>query len=167
MIEIRPIEISDAEKFAVLQRELAKETKFMMRELEECTMEAEHAKQMIENVRKSNNFLFVAEVEGEIVGFASASKGAHNRIRHCAYIVTGIRSDYQGQGIGGQFFSELDKWATDEKLRRFELTVMTHNLRAKSLYEKNGFVIEGIKRDSMCVDGEYVDEYYMGKILEY
>jgi len=165
MSEIRPIAISDAEKFAALQKELAKETKFMMRELEECTMKGEHAKQMIASVHQHNNFLFVAEANGEIVGFASASKGVHKRTRHSAHIVTGIRTAYQGQGIGSQFFNELDKWARDEKLRRLELTVMTHNQKAKSLYEKNGFIIEGIKKDSMYVDGKYVDEYYMGKIL--
>ena len=36
---------------------------------------------------------------------------------------------------------------------------------AKHLYEKNGFVVEGIKRDAMFVDGNYVDEYYMAKLL--
>jgi RimJ/RimL family protein N-acetyltransferase len=36
----------------------------------------------------------------------------------------------------------------------------------KHLYEKNGFVIEGIKKNSMLVDREYVDEYFMAKIYE-
>jgi hypothetical protein len=30
-----------------------------------------------------------------------------------------------------------------------------------------GFKIEGLKEKSIIVDGKYVDEYYMGKILEY
>jgi RimJ/RimL family protein N-acetyltransferase len=34
-----------------------------------------------------------------------------------------------------------------------------------SLYQKMGFQVEGIKKDSLLVDGVYVDEYYMGKIL--
>jgi RimJ/RimL family protein N-acetyltransferase len=36
---------------------------------------------------------------------------------------------------------------------------------AKHLYEKSGFVVEGIKKNAMFVDGEYVDEYYMAKLL--
>ena len=28
-----------------------------------------------------------------------------------------------------------------------------------------GFVIEGTKRDSLLVDGSYVDEYYMAKLI--
>ena len=33
-----------------------------------------------------------------------------------------------------------------------------------SLHQKMAFQIEGIKKDSLLVDGVYVDEYYMGKI---
>ena len=59
----------------------------------------------------------------------------------------------------------LEKWATDHKIHRLELTVMSHNERAVNLYQKMGFKIEGIKQDSLLVNDEYVDEYYMAKIL--
>ncbi|WP_341472958.1 hypothetical protein [Clostridium mediterraneense] len=40
----------------------------------------------------------------------------------------------------------------------------------KKLYERNGFEIEGIKRKSIFMDGEYIDEYideyYMAKIYK-
>lgn len=39
-----------------------------------------------------------------------------------------------------------------------------HNI-ALHLYEKNGFVIEGVKKNSMIIQGEFVDEYYMGRIM--
>jgi len=44
-------------------------------------------------------------------------------------------------------------------------TVMCINDAAKHLYEKNGFAVEGIKKNSMIVDGTYADEYYMAKLL--
>jgi len=34
------------------------------------------------------------------------------------------------------------------------------------LYEKNGFEVEGIKKKSVLVDGTFLDEYYMAKIIE-
>lgn len=43
--------------------------------------------------------------------------------------------------------------------------VIAHNEVALSLYKKMGFEIEGVKRDSLYVDGEFVDEYYMSKLL--
>ncbi len=42
---------------------------------------------------------------------------------------------------------------------------MIYNDGAIHLYKKNGFVIEGVKRKSMILDGSYVDEYYMARIL--
>lgn len=166
MIKIRSIKISDASKFATMQAELDKETKFMMLEPEERKLDTQKTEKMIENCHKNKDFLFIAEANDEIVGFISAGKGVSNRVKHRAYVVIGIRKAYQGKGIGSKFFKELDHWATNERLRRLELTVMIPNIAAKKLYEKNGFVVEGIKKDSMYVGDEYVDEYYMGKVNE-
>jgi RimJ/RimL family protein N-acetyltransferase len=47
-----------------------------------------------------------------------------------------------------------------------ELTVMAHNRSAVALYERSGFVVEGTRRDSMLVEGNYVDEYYMARMLD-
>ena len=42
---------------------------------------------------------------------------------------------------------------------------MVHNQRGVGLYKKMGFDIEGTKRDALLVDGTYVDEYYMSKLI--
>ncbi len=42
---------------------------------------------------------------------------------------------------------------------------MTHNVAGLALYTKQGFAIEGTRRDAMCINGVYVDEYFMAKIL--
>jgi RimJ/RimL family protein N-acetyltransferase len=42
---------------------------------------------------------------------------------------------------------------------------MTHNEAGLALYKKMGFKIEGTKKDSLFVDGVYIDEYYMSKLL--
>jgi len=114
---------------------------------------------------EGKNLLLVAEYGGEIVGFISAQRGSLNRVKHTAYIVVGIRREFQGKGIGKEFFKRLGIWAKDKGVTRLELTVMCPNTIAKNLYEKNGFVVEGIKKNSMIVDGEYVDEFYMAKLL--
>jgi RimJ/RimL family protein N-acetyltransferase len=35
--------------------------------------------------------------------------------------------------------------------------VREHNLRAMKLYEKMGFVVEGVKRCGVCLDGKFED----------
>lgn len=48
---------------------------------------------------------------------------------------------------------------------RLELTVVTENRAAVALYKKDGFLIEGVKKHSLMIDGKAFDEYYMVKIL--
>lgn len=73
--------------------------------------------------------------------------------------------NFTGQGIGKQLFETVEKWALDHKLHRLELTDMSHNERALRLYQKMGYQIEDIRWGSLWVDGKYLDEYYMAKIL--
>lgn len=87
------------------------------------------------------------------------------RMRHSAYIVTGIVKNYIGHGIGTKLFVELENWCKLNDIHRLELTVMCHNFVAVALYKKMGFEIEGIKKHSLLIDGQYVDEYYMAKLL--
>lgn len=166
MINIRRIEMEDALGFVTLNQELAKETKYMMRELEECMDHILPARELIASFHEQDNFLYIAETGGKLIGFAMAVKENFNRVKHRAYLVIGIQKAFQGQGIGSRLFEEIDQWAVNQGLKRLELTTMTHNVAGKALYEKYGFVVEGIKKKSMYIDGEYVDEYYMGKILE-
>nr|WP_257144309.1 GNAT family N-acetyltransferase [Bacillus pseudomycoides] len=63
-------------------------------------------------------------------------------------------------------FKEVEKWARLHDIWRLELTVMAHNTRAQALYKKAGFEQEGVKKASLIVEGERVDEYYMAKLLK-
>ena len=165
-MNIRAIRESDSEQFLLLSKSLDEETQFMMLEPGERTMSIEEQTQRIKNVlSQDNQMIFVAEHENQLVGFLGAYGGNYRRNHHCAYIVIGIRQNFTGQGIGKGLFERLEKWAIDHNLHRLELTVMSHNERAISLYQKMGYQTEGIKRDSLWVNGKYVDEYYMAKIL--
>ncbi len=163
---IRKIQIKDAEAFFEMLSELDKETEFMMYEPDERIKDLKQLEGLIRTAEQGTDLLLAAEEKGQIVGFLSAQRGIPKRIRHTAYIVTGIRLSYRGKGIGSSFFKELDKWAANNNITRLELTVMCHNTIAKRLYEKNGFQVEGIKKNSMFMDGHYVDEFYMAKITE-
>lgn len=162
---IREIQQSDAETFWQMQFELDRETKYMLFEPNERPKNLNLINNLIKNSLEGKNLLLVAKSNEEIVGFISAQRGTLNRIKHTAYIVVGIRKEFQEKGIGSEFFKQLDLWVKNKGVTRLELTVMCPNIAAKHLYEKNGFVVEGIKKNSMIVDGEYVDEFYMAKLL--
>ncbi|MNC96969.1 hypothetical protein D3C83_144820 [compost metagenome] len=40
------------------------------------------------------------------------------------------------------------------------------NTRAVALYRKAGFQVEGTKRDSLIVEDEYIDEWFMAKLID-
>lgn len=162
---IRKVKLEDAEELLNMLKQLDSETKYMMYEPGERKTSIEEMKANIEQIDSSNSLMLVAEEEEKIVGFLSAERGFANRIKHSAYIVVGILKDYRGRKIGVNLFKELIAWASNNDIVRLELTVMTNNKGAIGLYEKMGFKIEGLKEKSLLVDGKYIDEYYMAKIL--
>ena len=164
---IRRIQFNDAKQFLRLRLQLDEETQFMLFEPGERSIDIEEQRHQIEQVLLSENqMIFVAEHEGQLVGYLGASSGYARRIRHCVEIVIGILEAFTGQGIGSQLFIVMEKWTREKQLHRLELTVMTHNAAGIALYKKRGFTIEGVRQRAMVVNDRYVDEYYMAKLLE-
>jgi len=66
---------------------------------------------------------------------------------------------------GFRLLTELEKWAIGVNVSRMQLSVMVNNRRAISLYEKSGYVIEGTKKNAVCLQSGYVDEHIMAKLI--
>ncbi len=168
MIIFKELCIEEVDCFWNLLNALDIESNYMMyepKERERCTNIRELRTDIQSNVINGNDFLQVASEDDKIVGYIRAERGKFQRIFHTAYIVVGILRDYCGKGIGTTLFENLDKWASEHGIRRLELTVECRNHAARHLYEKSGFKIEGIREKSMRVEGNFIDEYYMAKIL--
>lgn len=109
----------------------------------------------------------VAEVEGEVVGFAELITFPDNpRHRHAGevnMIVT--HTNWQGKGIGRRLMDAMvdlaDNWL---QLTRLGLLVWTHNEHAIRLYEGYGFVREGVMPEYAFFKGGYVDGQLMGRL---
>ncbi len=164
----KELSIDEVERFWELLNTLDTETDFMMYEPDErllCTNIEELRDDIRDNVINGHDFLYAASDGDKIVGYIRAERGRFRRNFHTAYIVVGVLKDYAGAGIGTTFFRKLDEWAVRNGVHRLELTVECRNHAAKHLYEKSGFKIEGTRVKSMLVEGEFIDEYYMSKIL--
>ncbi|MGG7142951.1 GNAT family N-acetyltransferase [Clostridium nigeriense] len=164
-IIFRNIERSDTESLWNMMNQLDYETKFMLYEPGERGKNLTRLQGAIDNAVDGNDLCFLALDGNEIVGYITAQVGRVRREKHSAYIVVGIREKYRNRGIGTEFFKRLNEWEKEKKIVRLELTVLCTNKIALNLYKKNGFEIEGIKRKSLYIDGEYIDEYYMAKII--
>ncbi len=168
-ITIRPVRVEDAEAVLDLFRALDEETKFMMLEPGERKTTFEEERNILQRILNAgNSMLFVAEDSGagKLAGLLGAQGGSFRRNHDTVHIFIGVRQAYAGQGVGRRLFEALEAWAVSWNAHRLELTVMVHNQRAIALYNKMGFVIEGRLCGTLKVDGEYVDEYMMSKILK-
>ena len=161
-VRLRRLGPDDAAGLWLLQKALDAQTSFMMYESDERPDDVGATGKQIERT----SFVLGAEVGDRLVGYLSAERGAYRRIRHIAYIVIGILAEYHHQGIGRACLTALDDWASEVGVHRLELTVQATNTAAIGLYMKAGFDVEGVRRDAMLVDGVFVDELYMAKILD-
>ncbi len=78
----------------------------------------------------------------------------------------GIIPEFRGKGIGHRLMiAALDR-ARDEGFLRVELSVRSDSTNAIALYEKIGFVKEGLLKRSVCVDGQFSDTICMAILLD-
>lgn len=111
--------------------------------------------------------LFVYVVDGVRVGMC---KLVPQRFRNAHIVYLGgvaVDPDRQGGGIAGQMLQAAIAWSRERGYHRMELTVAVENTRAIALYEKLGFVREGILRDYtwLQTEGIFIDEQVMALIL--
>ncbi|MGE7921174.1 GNAT family N-acetyltransferase [Viridibacillus sp. NPDC093762] len=67
-----------------------------------------------------------------------------------------------GKGYGTEAIIIVLRFVFEElKLNRLQLEVFSHNLRGIRVYEKVGFVKEGVLRESLYYNGTYSDEIIM------
>jgi RimJ/RimL family protein N-acetyltransferase len=70
---------------------------------------------------------------------------------------------HQGQGYGAEALGLALRFAFQElNMHRVQLTVFSYNARAIALYERLGFVREGVYREHLQRDGQRHDMYLYG-----
>lgn len=157
---------ADAEALLSLQRGLDIETPMMMLEEGERTTTIEELRRDVNTVVATrNSTILVAESDHELVGYVEAEGGPYRRTRHSAHVVSGVRQAYQDGGVGRALLGALEVWARAHRVRRLELTVRVDNQCARRLYEHAGYATEGLRRGSLLVGDELLDETAMARLL--
>jgi RimJ/RimL family protein N-acetyltransferase len=158
----------DALALAKLRVKIDGETENLDREPGEGLLTPEGFEKLIYNdsIAEKNIFL-VAEVEGKIVGFARLEGNKLSRFRHKAEFGVCILKEYWGHGIGKALLENILMWADNVGIEKISLTVVETNTKAIQLYERYGFVEEGLLiRDRIHKDGKYYNTVVMGRLLD-
>jgi ribosomal protein S18 acetylase RimI-like enzyme len=157
-----PIALEHVEDFRAALDSVARERRFLTfleaPPLEECR------KFVLQNIRKGNP-QHVALVDGGVVGWCDAIPIDRPTRAHTAVLGLAVVAAFRGRGIGTALLRATVERARALGLTRIELSVRENNKRVVALYEKFGFVHEGIQRNAIRVDGAYESLICMGLIL--
>lgn len=110
--------------------------------------------------------IFYAIHEAEVIGWCDIFPETNPRQKHRGNLGMGLDKDFRGQGLGQRLLEKTLHQAKVYGLEKVELTVYTSNLNAIALYEKNGFVREGLIQKYRKLNERYFDCLQMGKFLE-
>lgn len=171
-VTVRPATPDDAQGLLDLQLCLDRETSFMLLSPGERPRDTALLRTRLEAIAQGADpaYVIVADTGARhaadrLAGYVDVSVLPFQRSLGTGYVVMGVRQSFGGQGVGRALMAAAIDAARETGMTRLELTVMEHNRPALGLYLACGFQIEGLRRESMWVDGHPVSEYWMGLVL--
>jgi L-phenylalanine/L-methionine N-acetyltransferase len=114
------------------------------------------------------DIIYIYSEDGINIGMFKLIHQQH-RNAHMAYLGgLAIHPAYAGKGYGKKMMEEIIALGNEMGLVRIELSTATINDRAIALYEKSGFVKEGILRKYTWLKNEnrYIDEVMMSYLYK-
>lgn len=112
--------------------------------------------------------LVAIERTGDVVGWCDIYIPPFNPVRegfdHVGVLGMGLDAGWRGQGLGGRLLAAALAAAEALRIERVELEVFATNTRARQLYERHGFVVEGVRRRARKLDGRHEDVIMMGRL---
>lgn len=128
-----------------------------------------------ETIEQTHNFFFpngkdkhtlVAVFDGKIVGYTKIVVDPSPKKCHVGKFMIALDPAFHGRGFGSKILDISAEYSRDTlKLHKLNLGAFTSNYDAIKLYERKGFVHEGLQKDEVFIDGKYVDCVAMTKFL--
>lgn len=115
------------------------------------------------NAQNEVLYLIVELESNEVMGHV----GLYNidyRVRKADYAILIANEKYRGKGYGQLCTSYMLNYAFNKlNINKVELSLLSKNKKALNLYKKNGFVMEGLVKQTQYKNGEYLDLILMSK----
>jgi RimJ/RimL family protein N-acetyltransferase len=110
--------------------------------------------------------LLVLDDDDAVVGWCDIIPVSLEGFQHVGKLGMGLLPEFRGRGLGEALARAAIDRAWEAGLERVELEVFASNARARRLYERMGFVVEGVKRRARKLDGEYDDNVLMALLRD-
>lgn len=129
--------------------------------------EAEEREFLARCAASDNALILLALCDAAIVGSLSFEGGRRARTRHTGELGISVAGVLTGKGIGRALLRALIAWAEHGGvIRKLNLRTRVDNLGAIRLYERLGWVSEGIVTRDQCIAGVYTDTLFMGRPVD-
>lgn len=168
IVFVRPVKVQDAYERHQFFVTLSMGQIGVVHTTDEIDVHTEESEQQIKDFLFNQRGLWLVAVNDAqtIVGEVDITIKNFARIKHNGFLTMGIVPDYQGLGLGTALMQAALAWATERGLLRLELSVFKINIVAQHLYQKFGFVVEGVRKNYLKnTDGTWGDDIIMAKYL--
>ncbi|TQR07301.1 GNAT family N-acetyltransferase [Psychrobacillus soli] len=166
ILVIREAEFEDARPFIKLQETIFSETDFMLYGKSDIQMTVQSIRKNFTSWKNEvNSILLLAIMNGQFAGYVQFTGGPAPRALHRASVIIGVKQEFSNKGIASSLMLYGEKWAKEAGISKLELNVIKENKRAQRFYEKIGFEHEGSRKNALIINGEFVDEFHMGKLI--
>lgn len=164
-LQLRSPEEADAQRLIDRLDRVRRESTGIMIAPEDELPTLEWERDWIRGVREGAGVQILAvSPDGELIALCGLHAGKMHHVRHGASLGISIDAPWCGRGLGTVLMRELIDWAqASDTLDVITLCVFTDNPRAICLYEKSGFVREGVSRWAVKIDGRYIDDIRMSR----
>lgn len=110
-----------------------------------------------------NKLCLLAKLGINVVGNLILRRHQKLEYRHSGEFGMTVLPDHQNNGLGTAMIKEMEKWSQDNSFSRLELNVWSNNVNAIRLYNRHGYLIEGIRKDAIISDSNIYDLILMAK----
>jgi RimJ/RimL family protein N-acetyltransferase len=157
-VGIEPMTVEHVDGYRQALDIVARERRYLV--LLEARPEAETL-HFVKGNLESGNPMMVGLADGDVIGWCDIRREFFPSRAHRGTLGMGLLPEWRGRGVGRRLLEATLAQARRSGFKRIELDVHADNSRAIALYEKAGFVREGIARDASLIDGVFRDAILM------
>lgn len=109
----------------------------------------------------------VAFVNGKVAGYLGYhSPTPLDTNQHVLEIDIGVDPHFQGNGVGKSLLLSAEKVFKEKGIKKLSLRVLETNSGAITFYQKCGFLVQGKLINEFFIDGKYVNDILMYRLIE-
>lgn len=120
----------------------------------------------IESLEPEQARYLVASLGDSICGWLEIQRLRAKKLEHVASLTLAVGQAFRRQGIASNLLELAYDWSRQVGVNKLSLNVRAGNYAAIALYQKQGFMLEGVEKAHIKLAKGYEDNWIMAKFLK-